>query len=141
MTQVFFYHSAADRLAVAAGLIRKAFLQRKALLVYVPDGELADALDRRLWLVPPEDFLPHVAVDSPLAAETPVLLARRLDAMPQDERLMNLGDDVPPAFSRFASVIEVAGAGEQERLAGRRRARFYKDRGYAIRYFDSSGQR
>lgn len=141
MTRVFFYHSAPDRVATAAGLIRKAYRQGKPLLVFAPDADLASALDRHLWLHPPDGFVPHVALDSPLAAETPVLIARRLETIPQEQRLMNLAVEVPPVFSRFANVIEIAGQDEEERLAGRRRAKHYKDQGYEISYFDASGHR
>jgi hypothetical protein len=41
-----------------------------------------------------------------------------LDVIPQDERLFNLAAEVPPGFSRFASLIEVVGQGEEERVAG-----------------------
>ena len=60
--------------------------------------------------------------------------------MPQDERLFNLAAEVPPGFSRFASLIEVVGHQDEERAAGRQRARFYKDRGYDITYVDLSGK-
>ena len=133
MTRVFFYHNAPDRIAATAALIGKAFAQRKALLVFAPDAELAAALDRRLWMVPPTGFIPHVAVNSPLIADT-------LDAVPHDERLFNLSAEVPPGFSRFASLIEVVGQDRDELVAGRKRARFYKDRGYDINYVDLSGQ-
>lgn len=140
MTQIFFYHNAADRISATAALIRKAYAQKKDLLVYAPDSEVASAIGRHLWMHPPTGFVPHVRSDSPLAAETPVLIADRLDEIPQDERLINLSAEVPPGFSRFASVIEVVGQQEGERLAGRGRARFYKDRGYEIKYFDLSGK-
>jgi DNA polymerase-3 subunit chi len=136
LTQIFFYHNAADRIAAAAALIGKAFSQKKALLVYAPDGEVAGTLDRHLWLHPPSGFLPHVRGNSPLADQTPVVIADNLDALPHSERLFNLSDQIPPGFSRFTSVIEVVGRNEAERLAGRERVRFYKDRGYAISYFD-----
>lgn len=136
MTQVFFYHNAPDRIGSAAALIGKAFLQRKALLVFAPDHDVASALDRHLWIHPATGFVPHVRDDSPLAPETPVLITDNLDSPPQNERLINLDEDVPPAFSRFTSVIEVVGRGHDERLAGRARAKFYKDRGYEVRYFD-----
>lgn len=139
MTQVFFYHSAFDRIAAAAALIGKAFSQKKALLVYAPDAEVAAALDRHLWTHPPTGFVPHVGVNSPLAAETPVLIASQLESVPHDERLFNMSTEVPPGFSRFASLIEVVGQKDEERVAGRRRAKFYKDRGYEIRYVDLSG--
>jgi DNA polymerase-3 subunit chi len=138
LTQIFFYHNAADRIAAAVALIGKAFAQKKAMLVYAPDAEVAGTLDRQLWMHPPTGFIPHVHTDSPLAAETPVLITGQLDSLPQDERLINLSAEVPPGFSRFTSVIEVVGQHDDERLAGRERVKFYKDRGYEIKYFDLS---
>lgn len=138
MTQIFFYHNAADRIAATVALIGKAFAQKKALLIYAPDAEVAGTLDRQLWMQPPTGFVPNVRGDSPLAGETPVLITDTLDSPAQDERLFNLSTDVPPGFSRFASVIEVVGQDEGERLAGRERVKFYKDRGYEIKYFDLS---
>jgi len=136
LTQIFFYHNAADRISATAALISKAFAQKKALLVYAPDSEVASNLDRHLWMHPPTGFVPHVRGDSPLAAETPIVITDTLDTTPQNERLFNLSADVPPAFSRFTSVIEVVGRNEDERLAGRKRVKFYKDRGYEIKFFD-----
>jgi DNA polymerase-3 subunit chi len=81
-----------------------------------------------------------VDVNSPLAEETPGADCRQLDSVPQDERLFNLSNEVPPGFSRFASLIEIVGQGDEERAAGRQRARFYKDRGYEVRYVDLSGK-
>lgn len=139
MTQVFFYHNASDRIAAAVALIGKAFAQGKAMLVYAPTAEVAAALDRQLWMHPPAGFVPHVGIDSPLAGETPVLIASTLESAPQDERLLNLSSEVPPGFSRFSSLIEVVSQGDEERADGRKRAKFYKDRGYDIRYLDCSG--
>ncbi len=139
MTQIFFYHNAADRIAAASALIGKAYLQNKALLVYAPEPEVASALDRHLWMVPPIGFIAHVCGNSPLAGETPVLIADtldNLDGLPQ--RLFNLSLVIPPGFSRFTSVIEVVGQQSDERQAGRERVKFYKDRGYEIQYFDLS---
>lgn len=143
MTQIFFYHNASDRIAATAALIGKAFAQKKALLVYVPESRVAAALDRELWMKPPTGFIPHVRTTSPLAAQTPILIAENLDpleSLPQDERLINLSADVPPGFARFTSVIEVVGQDDGERLAGRQRVKFYRDRGYEIRYFDLSAK-
>lgn len=139
MTQIFFYHNASDRIGATVALIGRAFAQRKAMLVYAPDAEVAAALDRQLWMHPPTGFIPHVAIDSPLASETPVLIASTLESVPQDERLLNLSSEIPPGFSRFASLIEVVGQHDDERSDGRSRARFYKDRGYDIRYVDCAG--
>lgn len=138
MTQVFFYHGAADKLAAACALLGKAAAQKKPVLVYAPQAEVAGMLDRLLWTQPALGFVPHCRIDSPLAAETPILLADKLDQLPQDERLMNLAAEIPPGFSRFQSLIEVVGREEDDRNAARERVKFYKDRGYEVRYFDLS---
>jgi DNA polymerase-3 subunit chi len=136
LTQVFFYHNAASRIVTAAALLGKACRQGKAVLVYAPDEALAEALDRQLWVAPPTGFIPHVFAKSPLAAETPIVITADTAVTEQNERLLNLSEEVPPAFSRFASVIEVVGRQEDERQSARARVKFYKDRGYAIQYFD-----
>ena len=136
MTQIFFYHNADDRLSAAAALIGKAARQKKLLLVYAPDREIASAIDRQLWTQAPTGFIPHVWSDSPLAAETPVIITDDAESATQNERLFNLSMEVPPGFSRFTSLIEIVGQADDERQAGRERVRFYKDRGYEIKFFD-----
>jgi len=138
LTQVFFYHGAADRIAAACALLGGAFAKKKAMLVFAPDKGVADNLDRMLWTHPALSFVPHCRNNSPLAAETPILITDNLDALPQDERLMNLSRDIPPGFSRFQSLIEVVGQDEEDRKAARERVAFYKERGYEVRYFDLS---
>lgn len=138
MTQVFFYHGAADKIAAACSLLGKACAQKKPVLVYAPEADVAGMLDRLLWTQPALGFIPHCRADSPLADETPILIADKLDRLPQDDRLMNLGAAVPPGFSRFQSLIEVVGQEENDRIAARDRVKFYKDRGYEVRYFDLS---
>lgn len=136
MTKVYFYHGAPDKIAAACGLLGKAYAQCKPVLVYAPEPQVAADLDRRLWTQSALSFIPHCRSDSPLASETPILVADRLDNVPNEERLMNLGQDVPPGFSRFQSLIEVVGQEEADRLAARERVRFYKERGYTIQFFD-----
>lgn len=138
MTQVFFYHGAADKIAAACALLGGAYAKKKAMLVFAPESAIANSLDRMLWTHSALSFVPHCRADSPLAAETPILITDTLESIPQDERLMNLSQVIPPGFSRFQSLIEVVGQEEEERSAARERVKFYKDRGYEVRYFDLS---
>ena len=138
MTQVFFYHGAADKIAAACALLSGAYAKKKPMLVFAPEKEIANSVDRMLWTNPALSFVPHCRADSPLAAETPILITDSLETLPQDERLMNLSQIVPPGFSRFQSLIEVVGQADDERAAARDRVKFYKDRGYEVRYFDLS---
>ncbi len=119
MTQVFFYHGASDRLAAACALIGGAWAKRKAVLVYAPDAPVADSLDRMLWTHAQLSFVPHCRADSPLAAETPILIADRLETVAQNERLMNLSRGIPPGYERFQSLVEVVGRDEEDRQAAR----------------------
>jgi DNA polymerase-3 subunit chi len=138
LTEVFFYHGAADRLAAACSLLGGAHAKRKPVIVFAPDGAIATALDRLLWSQPALGFVPHCRIDSPLAPETSILIADQIDMTPQNDRLMNLSDSVPPGFARFQSLIEVVGQDTAGRDAARERVRFYKDRGYSVRYYDLS---
>lgn len=138
MTQVFFYHGAADKIAAACALLGGAYAKKKPMLVFAPESAIANSLDRMLWTHSALSFVPHCRADSPLAAETPILITDTLESIPQDERLMNLSQVIPPGFSRFQSLIEVVGQEEEERSAARERVKFYKDRGYEVRYFDLS---
>lgn len=138
MTEVFFYHGASDKIAAACALLTGAYAKKKPVLVYALEQEVAGSVDRMLWAHAALSFVPHCRADSPLAAETPILITDTLDTIPQDERLMNLSREIPPGFSRFQSLIEVVGQDESDRLAARDRVKFYKDRGYEVRYFDLS---
>lgn len=138
MTQVFFYHGAADKIAAACALLSGAYAKKKPMLVYAVDQAIASSIDRMLWTHSALSFVPHCRADSPLAAETPILITDKLDSIAQDERLMNLSREIPPGFSRFESLIEVVGQEEDDRSAARDRVKFYKERGYEVRYFDLS---
>jgi DNA polymerase III subunit chi len=132
VTRIDFYLDADDRLTVACRLAVKALQQSLRVLVYAPDSEVANRVDRLLWTASPTGFVPHCMVENRLAAETPVLIARTADALPHDQLLLNLDHDWPPAFARFQRLIEVVGRDEEDKQRARGRYKFYRDRGYAI---------
>lgn len=138
MTHIQFLHGAPDRLAAAGEWLRQARLRRETVLVYVPRRDLAERLDRLLWIQPATGFLPHCHADAPLAAETPILLAATLDPLPQDRCLLNLGDELPPGFARFEELVEIVSTDDTDRLPARERFRFYRERGYAMESRDIS---
>lgn len=140
MTEVFFYHGASDRIAAATALLSGAYAKRKAVAVFAPDREIAEQIDRSLWSSSQLSFIPHCRADSPLAAETPILIADRLERMPPGERLMNLGREIPQGFERYQSLIEVVGQDPDDRDAARERVRRYRELGHDVRYFDLSNR-
>jgi DNA polymerase-3 subunit chi len=142
VTSIDFYFNADDRLQVACRLAGKALAQKKRLLVYAPDGELAQRIDRMLWTWPANGFVPHCLAGDALAAETPVLIAGDSEAPEGVELLLNLGAESPPHFARFERLLEIVSSEEAERIAGRARFKFYRDRGYAIESHDlAAGKR
>lgn len=136
MTDVRFYHNAPDRLRVACVLTAKASGGGRRVSVFAPDGNIARHFDQMLWSFQPLAFVPHVPAGSPLAAETPVVIGSRLDALPDDDVLINLGDDLPDGFERFSLVIEVVGPTDPERQAARGRFRRYKEQGHTLSAHD-----
>lgn len=139
MTRVQFLHGAPDRLAAAAEWLRAAWQKREPVLVYVPVRQTAEQLDRLLWSQPSTGFLPHCDVASPLTSETPIVLAGNLDKLPHDRCLLNLGNELPPGFSRFEELVEIVSTDDADRLPARERFKFYRERGYDIEARDIGG--
>lgn len=140
MTRILFLSNAPDRLQAAAAWLVAAWSERKPVVVYAPERGAADRLDHLLWTHPSTGFLPHCRIESPLAAETPILLADHLDALPQDRCLLNLGNEVPPGFSRFEELVEIVSTADADRIPARERFKFYRERGYALENRKLSGE-
>ena len=134
MTSIDFYTGADDPLDVAARIATKAWQQYGSVRVLTPDSSTTDALDRRLWIVPATGFVPHCRLRSPLAPETPVIVDDALDPDGPAGVLVNLHPAPPPFFSRFERLADVVGRDADLADAGRRRWKFYRDRGYAMQH-------
>jgi len=136
VTTIDFYFNAPDRLQIACRLAGKAHAQRKRLLIYAPQAETAQRIDRLLWTWPATGFVPHCFAHDALAEETPVLIASDAVAPQAGELLLNLGESCPPHFERFERLLEVVGQDDEARRQARERYRYYRDRGYPIRNHD-----
>ena len=133
MTRVLFFHGASDRLQAAALWLAQSYREHQPVLVYAPDPAIAERIDRLLWTQTATGFLPHCRAEDPLAAETPLLIASHLDTLPQEERLLNLSNEIPPGFSRFTALIEIVSDADDDRLPARDRFKFYRERGYELK--------
>jgi DNA polymerase-3 subunit chi len=136
VTGIDFYFNAPDRLQVACRLAGKAASQKKRMLIYAPDSEIAAKIDRLLWTWQAIGFVPHCAVHDPLAPDTPVLIGGGDETPPECHVLLNLSPECPPHFERFERLLEIVPADAAERESGRNRFRFYRDRGYRIASHD-----
>ncbi|HEY4638219.1 MAG TPA: DNA polymerase III subunit chi [Burkholderiales bacterium] len=139
MTGVDFYFNAADKLQVACRLAGKALAQGKRLLIYAPQADTAQSIDRLLWTWPATGFVPHCRAGDALAADTPVLIADAADAAARCDILLNLARETPPAFERFERLLEVVARDDGDRQAARERYRFYRERGYRVANHDLAG--
>ncbi|MDH3320513.1 MAG: DNA polymerase III subunit chi [Betaproteobacteria bacterium] len=140
MTSVDFYFNAADKLQVACRLAGKALAQGRRLLIYAPQADTAQQIDRLLWTWPATGFVPHCRAEDALAAQTPVLISAAAGAAAGCDILLNLAQETPPAFERFERLLEVVARDETDRQAARERFRFYRERGYRVANHDLAGE-
>ncbi len=136
MTEVRFYHNAQDRLEAACAITAKAVRAGHKVVVFAPDSQTASRYDSLLWTRQPLSFIPHVAASSPLAHRTPVLIARSPEELQQDDLLLNLAEDLPEGYTRFAQLVEIVGTDEASRVTARERWRFYKQQAHTVQAFD-----
>ena len=136
MTQIDFYSHADNKLQVACSLCAKVLERGLRVMIYTPDADTTDKLDKLMWCYPAIGFIPHCRAADRLAAETPVIIDHLAEPLPHDDMLLNLHPELPPFFSRFQRLIEIVGTDETDSRAGRVRFRFYRDRGYEIRHYD-----
>ena len=141
MTRIDFYHGAADKLLAACQLVGELYRDGRRVLIYAPEPALAAAIDRLLWSQPAIGFVPHCATDSPLAAETPVVIGGSSDDAGHDDVIINLDRDPPAGYGRFGQLIEIVGHDEADKLLARGRYKHYRDRGYPLAAQDFSAGR
>jgi DNA polymerase-3 subunit chi len=136
MTRIDFHSNVPNKIAYACRLVRKARSADFKIVILAKDRQQMTELDELLWTFSEHDFLPHVALNDPLAAQTPILLTTE-DEMesPHHQILINLSDTPPGHFARFERMFEVISSDESDKLAGRERYRFYQQRGYPLTHF------
>lgn len=117
------------RLRFACRLAEKAYGLRNRVHALAADERQAAELDELLWTFRAGSFVPH-GVGEP-QDELPVTVSWRFPEQLGGELLLNLQDEVPACFDRFARVAEIVDASDAGRAAGRRRFAFYRDNGYA----------
>ncbi|WP_028312830.1 DNA polymerase III subunit chi [Derxia gummosa] len=144
MTEVHFYTGVADPMRYACELIRRGVAKGRRLVVHDADRQRLARFDQALWTFEPLSFIPHVAAGDALAPRTPVILTPDGDAgpeaLPHHEVLVNLGGE-PKFFSRFDFLMEIVGRDPADAEAGRRRWKFYKDRGYRLEHHPQENKR
>jgi DNA polymerase-3 subunit chi len=135
MARVDFYilgqADAQARLRLACRLAEKAWLQSQRVLLLTSGSAEAQALDEMLWTFRDRSFVPHEIYSPDRGSRASVLISEHARVPGDADVLINLREEVPENFERFARVIEPVDADPARRQAGRARFRFYRDRGLA----------
>ena len=136
--RVDFAFGAPNRLRTACQVVRKHYLAGRRLIIYHSDPRSLQRFDRLLWGFEPDAFVPHVAVDHPLAAQTPILLVSQNpqphpQAIPGDAWLLNLDNQCPQTASSFQRVLEIVSEQELDKQNARHRWRQYQQWQYDVR--------
>lgn len=123
---------------MATQWLKNRYEQKLPVWVYADNESTLDQLDRLLWTETNTGFIPHCRAGDTLQTQTPIILANSTDGSSQDQCLLNLANEVPPGFSRFDELVEIISTDDHDRLPGRERFRFYRERGYDLRNVDIS---
>ena len=137
VTRIDFHSNAPNKPGYACRLAREAYAAGSRLVIFSADNAVLTSLDQLLWTFSALDFLPHCRAGDSLAAETPIILASSASGLPHHQLLISLDEVQPDFFSRFDRLIEIVGTDEEDIAAGRRRWKFYKDRGYPLTHHDA----
>jgi DNA polymerase-3 subunit chi len=139
MTKVDFYilqdSSADSKVKTACKIAEKAYQQQLKIYIHTASMDDAKTMDELLWTYRAGSFLPHSITETQKIDQQqsiPILIGVTDSPVDHRQVLLNLSDDVPLFFSQFDRVAELVAADEHARSAGRKRYRFYKDRGYEL---------
>jgi DNA polymerase III subunit chi len=137
MTQIDFYFNAPELMRTVQRLIAKAQAAGSTVVV-AGDAPALQALDAFLWQQDAGSFAPHAFATDAQAAHSPVLLAQGAQGVPPSHHslLINMGMQSPAHFARFGRMLELVSVDEANKLAGRERYSFYKQRGYPLKAVD-----
>lgn len=127
MPDVAFHFNAPDRLGYACRLLRKAYLRKARVFVWVESSDQA-RLDSALWTMGARDFVPHCASGDAehVKVRSPIEIGLRLPELCGDLILVNLRHEMPDNPAAFNRVIEVVTLDEADRASARERWRKYK---------------
>ena len=134
MTQVEFYllpgTDERARFKLACRLTERAYLAGQRVFVAFTDPAQMQTFDEMLWTFADRSFVPHDAYrEESQWQETPVLLGCVTQPQQSFDLLVNLSEEIPPAYPLARCVTEIIDGDEPRRRAGRQRYRRYREQG------------
>ena len=138
MTDIQFYNTGKpfeDALLYTCRLIEKISAQGLPILVQVADEPAGKQLDDLLWSFQHSAFIGHTTGTDNCQ---PVNISWGDDPGEHHQVLINLGTQVPSWHGRFEKVLEIIYDEQGVVDSKRDNFRYYKERGYPLRYHDLS---
>ena len=134
MTRVDFYvlpeESAEGPLATACRLCEKAVGAGKRVHIHAPDADVAQQIDRLLWVYKQGGFIGHERIGASKDPDPAAVLIGGGEPPPSHrDVLVNLAPSVPEFFDQFERVLEIVAGDAPTRGRSRERFKFYRDRG------------
>ncbi|UTW46252.1 DNA polymerase III subunit chi [bacterium SCSIO 12696] len=136
MTDVQFYNTCQpleDALQYTCRLIEKVSARRLPILVHTADEAIGKQLDDLLWSFQETSFIGHTTDNSDYQA---INISWEDDPGEHHHVLINLGTQVPSWHGRFEKVLEIIYDQKDVIESKRNSFRYYKERGYPLRYHD-----
>jgi len=138
MTQIDFYvlqsHTPEAWYDFSCKLIEKIISKGNKIVVLTENIEAANTLDSLLWEFRPESFIPHAISGSDDAkdASMPVIISH--DEVPDNAKdvLLNLCQEIPSDYSKFARVAQVVNQEPNRLTALRRLYASFIERGHSV---------
>ncbi len=140
MTRIDFYILESDdsrREQFACRIAEKAYRLGHGVYIHTADPQQAAQLDKLLWTFKQGSFIPHGIDGQSPDPDAAVLIGHNAELDTSShakgrEVLINLAQDIPLFFSAFKRVAEVIDQNSENKIKGRERFKFYRDRGYSL---------
>lgn len=134
MTRVDFYQISDTETTMEFACRLIDMVYRRGFRIHVHTGHkgAAEQLDKLLWSTAEDRFIPHELYS--LDGVASIKIGATEEPEDHQEVLINLSGKVPDFFSRFERVAEVVPVDQNSRNNARENYRFYKDRGYTLKY-------
>lgn len=140
MTEIRFYHLDRQPLEhVLPALLTKAYESGKRILVKVSEEKEAERLADLLWTFHPDSFLPHGTKKDGFENLQPVFLTHSDDNPNDADVLILTGGAQSAHMDRHSLCCEMLdGRDEQAVSAARQRWKDYKEKGFAVTYWQQT---
>lgn len=142
MTRVDFYildkQSSPENFACS--IVNKVFHKGMEIHIHTESRESAVRLDDYMWTFRDISFLPHVLADDSPGEATPVTIGWEGSTRPNQDVLLNLGNNIPEFAGTFARIIEIVPPENPARDQARDRYRQYRELGYELHNHEISAK-